>query len=278
MIARLLQRLAKAHLNYRNPLSLLAQRVTGRPVVTVADRETGLRFRCRRGADRMLGEIFHSRIYDIPTAPVRRGDLVVDVGANHGFTCCYFAERGAQVVAFEPDPATYPFLTANIAANGLSDRIRTFPWAVAGSEGVARLHTVDELGGGMSTFSDRFASTNRLAVTGTIEVRTDTLPGVVSRLGIERIRLLKLDCEGSELDILRSLDRATLERIDSLAIEYHPDAYSLSDLVDVVLGWTGFQISKVVTQEVSNANLNVVSDRAMREWARGDRPESGCAN
>ena len=158
MIARLLHRLGKAHLNYRHPLSLLAQRVIGRPVITVADRETGLRFRCRHGADRMLGEIFHSRIYDIPTAPVGRGDVVVDVGANHGFTCCYFAARGAEVVAFEPDPATYPFLTANIAANGLADRIRAFPWAVAGSEGIARLNTADELGGGMSTLHDRFAN------------------------------------------------------------------------------------------------------------------------
>jgi len=276
MIARLLHRLAKAQMNYDHPFGLLAQRVLGRRIVTITDRATGLRFRCRRGADRMLGEIFHSRIYDIPTAPVQNGDVVIDVGANHGFTSCYFAQRGATVIAFEPDPATYGFLSANVAANRLTDRIRTFPSAVAGQEGIARLQTADELGGGMSTLHDRFASAHGLAITGIVEVRTESLPAILSRLGLERVRLLKLDCEGSELDILRSLDPATLEKIDSLAIEYHPEAYRLSDLVDVLLGWTGFQLSKVVTQEVTNANLNVVSDRAMREWARGNRRGMGC--
>ncbi|HZF08596.1 MAG TPA: FkbM family methyltransferase [Thermoanaerobaculia bacterium] len=277
MIAHLLHRLAKAQMNYQHPFGLLAQRLLGRRIVTVTDRATGLRFRCRRGADRMLGEIFHSQIYDIPTAPVESGDVVVDVGANHGFTSCYFAQRGATVIAFEPDPATYGFLEANVAANRLTDRIRTFPSAVAGQEGIARLQTADELGGGMSTLNDQFANAHGLTITGTVSVRTESLPAIFSRLELDRVRLLKLDCEGSELDILRSLDPATREKIDSLAIEYHPEAYPLTELVDVLLGWTGFQLSKVVTQEVTNANLNVVSERAMREWARGTRTGMGCS-
>jgi FkbM family methyltransferase len=270
MLARLLQRLAQAEIRYRNPLGLLAQRALGRKVVTVTDRATGLRFRCRRGADRMLGEIFHSRIYDIPTAPVRAGDVVIDVGANHGFASCCFAQRGAQVFAFEPDPETYPFLVANIAANGLAARVRTFPTAVAGHEGVAALRTSARLGGGMSTLSPEFASANRLELTSIVEVRTETVPQILARLGIERVRLLKLDCEGSELEILRSLrDLApeALAWIDSIAVEYHPQAYPLPDLLAALLSLPGFHLSKVVTQEVSNANLNAVSDRAFREWA-----------
>jgi len=265
MISRLLDRLGRAYLHYESPLSLLAQRLTGREVVTVADRATGLRFRCRRGADRMLGEIFHSKVYDVPTVPVRSGDLVVDVGANHGFAACYFAARGARVIAFEPDPATYALLVENVATNGLADRIHSVAQAVADRDGTAELRRSPDLGGGMSTIHDRFAASGLFAITDTVPVQTATVGG----LGLGPIRLLKLDCEGSELDILRSLDRALLDRIDSLAIEYHPAAYPLSELVDTILGWGDFHLSKVVTDEVANANLHAVSARALAEWADG---------
>jgi FkbM family methyltransferase len=262
-----LYRFGKAARNYRHPLGLLVQRALGRPRVEVADRLTGLRFQCLQGADRMLGEIFHTRVYDIPTAPVRPGDVVVDVGANHGFTACWFAHRGARVVAFEPSPEVFALLQANVAANGLGDRITLFQEAVSDRDGTATLLVTPALGGGMSTLDPRFAERLALPVTGTPKVRTRSLPAVLRQLGLARVRLLKLDCEGSELAILRSLDSDALERIDSFAIEYHPDSYSLSDLLDIVLGWGDFHVSKVAALDVENANLHAVSRRALEEWA-----------
>src|SRR5262245_18952163 len=213
----------------------------------------------------MLGEVFHTRVYDIPTVPVRPGDTVVDVGANHGFASCYFAQRGARVIAFEPDPANYELLVENVTANDLQDRIRSFPCAVADRGGRANLRRSPDLGGGFSTIHDRFAASGFFTITDTVEVRTVTVGG----LELGRIRLLKLDCEGSELDIVRSLDRTLRDTIDSLAIEYHPSAYSLSQLVDTILGWGDFHLSKVVTEDVTNAILHVVSARALAAWARG---------
>ena len=260
-------RFGKAARNYRNPLGLLAQRILGRSRVEITDRLTGLRFQCLRDADRMAGEIFHTRVYDIPTAPVRPGDVVVDVGANHGFASCWFAHRGARVVAFEPSPEVFALLQANVAANGLGDRITLCQEAVSDRDGRATLLVTPALGGGMSTLDPHFAERLALPVTGTPEVRTRSLRAVLHELGIARVRLLKLDCEGSELAILRSLDPGTVEGIDSLAIEYHPDSYPLSALLDVVLGWGDFHVSKVPALDVENANLHAVSRRALEEWA-----------
>jgi len=264
-----LYRLGKAARNYRHPLGLLTQRALGRSRVAVTDRLTGLRFQCLQGADRMMGEIFHARVYDIPTAPVRPGDVVVDVGANHGFAACWFAHRGARVVAFEPSPEVFALLQSNIAANGLEDRITAFEEAVSDRDGTATLLVTPALGGGMSTLDRRFAERLGLLVTCTPEVKTRSLPAVLRELGLGRIRLLKIDCEGSELAILRSLDPATLERIDSLAIEYHSASYPLADLLGVVLGWGSFHVSKVAPLDVENANLHVVSRRALEEWSAG---------
>jgi hypothetical protein len=73
------------------------------------------------------------------------------------------------------------------------------------------------------------------------------------------------------LEILRALDRETLDRIDSFAIEYHTDVYPLSTLVELVLGWGDFHLSKVVTPDVENANLHAVHRRCVQEWAAGAR-------
>lgn len=264
-----LYRVAKAVRNYRRPFWLAAQRALGREVVTLTDRATGLRFRCLQGADRMLGEIFHSRVYDIEAAPVRPGDVVIDVGANHGFAACWFALRGARVFAFEPAPEVYRLLERNVADNGLADRVRTFPEAIADREGRAELLISPALGGGTSTLHPELVEKNALPVSGRAEVRVRSLPAVIRELGLGRIRLLKLDCEGSELAILRSLDRSLLDLVDSLAIEYHPEVYSIAELVDTLLGWGDFHLSKVATLDVANANLHAVHRRAIEEWAGG---------
>lgn len=265
--AEILYRFGKAARNYRAPLSLLVQRALKRSIVQVTDRSTGLRFACLQGADRMLGEVLHARVYDIPTAPVRPGDVVVDVGANHGFAACHFAHRGARVLAFEPSPKVYALLAANIATNRLNGKITAFQEALLDREGSATLFETPALGGGMSTLDPGFAEVLSLPVTGRPEVRTRALSAVLAEQGIDRVRLLKLDCEGSELAILRSLDRGVLDRIDAIAIEYHPQSYPLASLVGLILGWGDFHLSKVPPHDVENANLHAVRRGVLEEWA-----------
>jgi FkbM family methyltransferase len=266
-VASLLYRLAKANRNFRHPLRLLGQRALARRVVTVADRRSALHFLCQRGADRMFGEVFHSRVYDIPSAPVRMGDWVIDVGANHGFATCHFASQGARVVSFEPHPAIYRLLTTNIAANGLASQVEAHCVAVAARDGRALLSISRELGGGMSTIHEGFARGVGIHVEETVDVEVTSLTSVLDRLAAPSIRLLKLDCEGSELEILQSLSPAARRRIDSIAIEVHPPACALADVVDLILGWGDFHLSQAMTTDWKNSNLHLVSDRALTEWA-----------
>jgi FkbM family methyltransferase len=261
-------RLAKAWRNYRNPLSLHLQRFARRRHVRVHDRTTSLVFECQQGADRMLGETFHSKVYDIPEAPVRRGDWVIDAGANHGFAACYFAARGARVVACEPSPQVFDLLVANVRRNGLQELVYPLPCAIGDCDGTARLHVTPVLGGGISSLDASFIERMGVQVLGVVEVPTRSVASIVQELQIPRIRLIKLDCEGSELTILRSLPASLLEVIDSLAIEYHPEAYAVSELLDTILAWTGFHVSKVSTLDITNANLRVVREPVLREWSR----------
>jgi len=54
-----------------------------------------------------------------------------------------------------------------------------------------------------------------------IWVKTETLDGLVSRLGLRRVDFLKMDVEGAEVEILRK-GRRTLERTRKIAVAaYH---------------------------------------------------------
>lgn len=263
-----LARLANAYARYRRPLWLQAQRLLRRPLVSVEDLATGLRFRCLRDADRMLGETFHSRVYDVPLAPVRAGDVVIDVGANHGFTTCHFAHRGARVIAIEPDPTVFELLVANVEANGLRSRVTPIRGAVAACSGSAELIVSKRLGGGCSTINPGFARAVGLPVHEQTAVTTLRLADLIAEHRLPRVRLLKLDCEGTELEILAGLDPPLLDTFDSMAIEYHPEAYPVADLVALLLSRSELHVAKVASHEVPNANLQVVHRRVIEEWSR----------
>jgi hypothetical protein len=52
-----------------------------------------------------------------------------------------------------------------------------------------------------------------------------------------------MDVEGSELAILRSLSPAHISAMDSLAMEVHPQAYSVQELLALLSTWGTHQIS-----------------------------------
>jgi hypothetical protein len=141
--------------------------------------------------------------------------------------------------------------------------------AVAAPDGHAELLVTDSLGGGMSTLSPEFAARLSLQVRERVPVPTRSLGGILDEISPRRVRLLKLDCEGGELELLRSLTGDQRGQLDSVALEFHLAAYPLEDLVEMVLEWGEFHCSKVATGDVANANLHLVSRSALRTWGRG---------
>jgi FkbM family methyltransferase len=255
--------------NYRNPLSMLYQRVTRARLVTVVDRKTGLRFQCRPGADAMMAETLHAHVYDLPFAPLRTGDVVFDIGANHGFYACWAASQGATVHAFEPDPHTFDLLVANIRINGLEENIAAHPFAVGSETGDTQIFCTDDLGGGMSTTVPAFAVKTGIHVIQQTTVKVLSLPDALARVKANRIRICKLDCEGAEYSILAGLGRDMLDRFDAFALEYHPQAYKLLDLMNILLSWEDFHISRSLSQnpDVQHANLSAVRAELIRNWS-----------
>ena len=151
-----------------------------------------------------------------------KGMMCIDLGANVGEFTKKMASRASQVIAFEPDPLTYPILQANV---GDLDNVRLENAAAGTKDGIALLFRharFDEDPVLHSESSSIIASHGDVNEDESFEVRQIDFINYLEELD-EKIGVLKIDIEGAEVDLLESLfDRSDLlERIDHIFAETH---------------------------------------------------------
>jgi FkbM family methyltransferase len=243
-------------IRYGNPVHMVYKRAFFKNgSMTISDRETGVTVIAAVKSSHMFGETWYSRDYDVPSCPLRPGDTVIDIGANQGFFSCYAASKGASVYAFEPFPESFSRLQHNTERNGFSPRVTASQAAVSSSTGKTLMWCTDYLGGGANTLVEAHLKSIPEAIQTKIDVDTVSIDSILSEIQ-GQIRLCKIDCEGAEYAILSSLSNPS--KIDSFAIEYHPGAYRLRDLVAIMVNWGTHQISFAKTSHMLYAVRNSI--------------------
>jgi FkbM family methyltransferase len=160
---------------------------------------------------------------------VRRGDLVFDVGANHGRYSELCLDLGARVVSIEPNPRLAERIRARYGASGILVEAA----AVGRTAGAGELHLgLDDI---YSTMSSDWVDTVRSAESlpdrweGTVEVPITTLDELIRHHGCPEF--VKIDVEGFERDVLGGLTSP----IPALSFEYQcPDLSIARDCVDML--------------------------------------------
>jgi len=146
--------------------------------------------------------------------PVPKGGLVIDVGAHLGTFSLYAISQGAgRVYAYEPDPVLSDVLQRNLTANGLQDVVHFTRAAVIGS-GPSEVMFYPE-GNASGHLEPRSGDKSGITVPAT------TLVQILRTNQLERIDLLKLDCEGSEYGIIFDSPDDVWTRFGRICIEYH---------------------------------------------------------
>lgn len=186
----------------------------------------------QKGAARyVVNEIFKKRRYDHPGFDIRPTDTVVDIGANMGIFVLWAARLAKQgrVLAIEPTSAM-DTLRMNIERNGLTNVVPI--QAAAGRDGETfEIVTYP----GFNIVNHHAAWKPMLATRFLIKLRygwyqsqpvverapVKSLKRMLDENGVDRVHYLKVDCEGGEYDIFRSLDDETFDRIDRMAMEFH---------------------------------------------------------
>jgi FkbM family methyltransferase len=208
---------------YRNWREIVREQAAGCNPTRVVLRD-GTRFEAPPDVNptRAVNGIYFKHCYTPSGFEVGEQDVVVDVGANIGVFSVFAASRSrARIVAIEPHPANVEFLLKNVKANGHSG-IEVVAAALTDRRGSVRLRV--ERKGVMHRLVE---ADERARPEASLEVPGETLDELVVSRGVDRIDLLKMDCEGAEGRILRSLAPAVLQRIGRLAMEFHDDASPL---------------------------------------------------
>lgn len=182
--------------------------------VTAKDAAYPLVYRANTSDIFVFWQIFIRREYSCANDLTDVG-LVIDCGANAGYSPAYFLSRfpACHVIAIEPDPETFLVLRRNMAPYG--DRVQALNFAVWGRS--AGLKLVD-------TYSDGRAWTRQVR-----EVRPEETPdlnavdigSLLRESCFDRISLLKVDIEGAEAAVFA--DAPWIDLVDNIVIELHDD-------------------------------------------------------
>ena len=160
-------------------------------------------------------EVWAQHIYTPKNFSLNDTDIVVDIGAHIGVFSVFAAKhvhRG-KIYSFEPIPENFQLLKENITINKIKNII-PFNTAISSKKQEQELF-VSEKSPGVGSLHYKKGKGQHLVVS------SITLKDFVSKTGISHIDFLKIDCEGSEYDILFSCPTTILQRIKKISMEYH---------------------------------------------------------
>jgi len=170
--------------------------------------------------DVVVGELIHD-VYGIEGIGFAPGDVVVDVGGNQGIVSVYIAKKhpGVRIFLYEPVPESLDLCRRNIEANGATNVTVIAKAVTADGRPLTLAARRDFLGGASAHYDGA-----RVAGPGHVQYTAEsvTLDQLFETHGITRCKLLKIDCEGSEHEILQAA--SVLGRVEHLSGEFHINA------------------------------------------------------
>lgn len=154
--------------------------------------------------------------YGFARIPFEPGDVVVDLGGHIGLVSIYLAKRYPflTVRAFEPCPPNYQAFVENLKLNDVMNVTVDNVAITSDRRNLDLIVNLENSGGATANLADM-----RLPKHENFTVPSITLDDVFERYGIGRCKLLKIDCEGSEHEILHTTK--VLDRVDWLSGEFH---------------------------------------------------------
>jgi len=157
-------------------------------------------------------DIFYARIKEFRAEAKMN---IIDIGAHIGTFSILTAIKypDSHVYSLEPFPETYQLLNENIIDNKLG-QIMPLEYAVTDRDKQIKLYLSKDNWEHSTTNSESLES---IIVDG---IRLDSF---VSKFNLQKIDLIKFNCEGAEFDILKSISKATFEKIRMMVILFHED-------------------------------------------------------
>jgi FkbM family methyltransferase len=233
---------------------------TGR--VTIENLSVEIPFSRRIRVSIVAGNIRVQRLID---ASIEPGDHVIDVGAHIGLNTVYMAARvgpSGRVMAIEPAPDNLAVLRRNLVANHLE--AVTVRAVAAG-----RIHEARDffLRGSVSAVNSLFPDSFYAEVSEVARITVMPLDDLVDD-GAAIPRLIKVDVEGAELDVIAGMPRLLTAPDIRLIVEWHPvlqeAAGYAADALPRALWQAGFDLHAASHTRISKLTERQLPDLTVR--------------
>jgi FkbM family methyltransferase len=159
---------------------------------------------------RIIDMVYARNEYHMPED--MKGMMVVDVGANIGTFAVLCAERGARVLAYEPEPDNFKMAITHKDDN-VPLELDLYEVGLGALEGADTLYIHESNTGGHSTTE----------VVGPRSITVEVWPLRLMLPTAGNVDVLKLDCEGAEVYAIPEIALGLHERIKTIVMEFHND-------------------------------------------------------
>ena len=186
----------------------------GNDKFAVFETTTDLKIKIRvKSTDLMaLTNVWMINEYDVDSFKINQNDIVIDVGAHIGLFSLLVSQfcKTGKIFSFEPIRENFDLLVSNLALNHIEN---VFPFNVGVSKNSGKLN--------LFLNNDQSAHSIFPKSSESISVESTSLQKIFDEKKISSCKLLKLDCEGAEYEIIESLPSDLFTKINKTAIEYH---------------------------------------------------------
>ena len=163
----------------------------------------------------------------------KEGDIVIDIGANVGMVSILLAKKFPflKIYSFEPLKENYDNFIKNIELNNIPKGVIIAENKAVTKDGRLITMSINSANKGGSSTTD-VISINSIMTKENSQVESITLEEIFNKYNINKLKLLKIDCEGSEYEILYNTDTNLLKNIENLRGEFHENK-NLTDEYDI---------------------------------------------
>jgi len=175
---------------------------------------TGIKIKIRTNSTDLMAftHVWVIKEYSKPRFEINDEDIVIDIGAHIGLFSLFSSQycKKGKIFSFEPVKENFDLLQENIKINKITN-IFILNKAVSDITSTITLYQNEDDSG-----HSKFVKTSK-----SIEIPSISFKEFLDENKIKRCDLLKLDCEGSEYEIMESLPSNYFEKFKKIIIEYH---------------------------------------------------------
>lgn len=187
---------------------------------------------------------------------IREGDICIDAGANMGHYTLLMASKvgsNGKVISFEPQPKYFQMIAESIKLNNYDNFVFVDDralWKISGeklkfyiSENPNNSGTSSLVNHGLYLSEDR-----------SIEVITITLSDYLKQANISQVRLIKIDVERTEVEVLKGMSSLLAKNsIDLIILETYSHSQAQKMLID--WGYSCFGIDSITRRIINIENI-----------------------